>query len=131
MEMTKEEAGKKTILLAEDDIFIGDIFETKLAVSGFQVVKVDNGEQVIQKLEEGVRPNLMLLDLRMPKLDGFGVLEKISQNEEWKTVPVVVLTNLSEDEDIDKCMKMGAVDFLVKSFFTPSEIMDKIEKHIQ
>ncbi|MCK4635819.1 MAG: response regulator [Candidatus Moranbacteria bacterium] len=128
--MNKEQASKKTILLVEDDIFIGDIFETKISISGFNVVKADNGKQAIEKLEEGLKPNLMLLDLRMPEMDGFTVLEKLNEKEEWKEIPVVVLTNFSGEDDIDRCMKMGAKDYLVKSFFTPAEVMEKVEKYI-
>ncbi len=128
--MDKEQASKKTVLLVEDDVFIGDIFETKIGVSGFNVVKADNGKQAIKKLEEGLIPNLMLLDLRMPELDGFGVLEKLNENEEWKKIPVVVLTNFSGDDDMERCKKLGAKDYLVKSFFTPAEVLEKVEKYI-
>lgn len=128
--MTKEEAGTKTILLVEDDMFIGDIFETKIRISGFNVVKANNGKEAIEKLEEGLKPNLMLLDLRMPELDGFGVLEIMHKNEEWSKIPVVVLTNFSGEDDIERCKEMGAKDYLVKSFFTPAEVMEKVEKYL-
>lgn len=128
--MNKEQVSKKTVLLVEDDVFIGDIFETKIGISGFNVVKADNGNQAIQALEKGLKPNLMLLDLRMPELDGFGVLEKLNENEEWKEIPVVVLTNFSGDDDMERCKKLGAKDYLVKSFFTPAEVLEKVEKYI-
>lgn len=128
--MDKEQASQKKILLVEDDVFIGDIFETKLDASGFYVVKADNGKKAIKKLEEGLEPNLILLDLRMPELDGFGVLEKINANDNWKKFPVVVLTNFSGEDDVEKCMSLGAKDYLVKSFFTPAEVLEKVEKHI-
>lgn len=128
--MTKEEAGKKTVLLAEDDMFIGDIFETKIRLSGFNIVKANNGKEAIQKLEGGLKPNLMLLDLRMPEMDGFKVLEMMHSHPEWNQIPVVVLTNFSGDDDIEKCKELGAKDYLVKSFFTPAEVMEKVEKYI-
>lgn len=128
--MNKEQASQKKILLVEDDVFIGDIFETKLDTVGFNVIKADNGRLAIEKLENGLEPNLILLDLRMPEMDGFTVLEKIGNNEDWKKFPVVVLTNFSGEDDIEKCMSLGAKDYLVKSFFTPAEVLEKVEKYI-
>ncbi len=128
--MNKKQASEKKILLVEDDPFIGDIFETKLDASGFDVLKADNGRIAIDKLKEGFVPNLILLDLRMPELDGFGFLEEVNKNEEWKKFPIVVLTNFSGEDDIERCKEMGAKDYLVKSFFTPAEVMEKIEKYI-
>jgi CheY-like chemotaxis protein len=128
--MTEENANKKLIMIAEDDAFIGDIYEMKLKGAGYEVVLASNGRDAIEKLEDGVRPNIMLLDIVMPYMDGFDVLEAMTQRDEWKDIPVVLLTNLSQKEDVEKGMSLGAKDYLIKSHFTPTEVLKKVEKYI-
>ncbi|XLQ20406.1 MAG: PleD family two-component system response regulator [Candidatus Moraniibacteriota bacterium] len=128
--MNQESEDKKTIMIAEDDAFIGDIYEVKLKDAGYNVILANNGREAIEKLEEGVRPNILLLDIVMPYMDGFDVLEAINNNEEWKKIPVVLLTNLSQKEDVDKGINLGAKDFLIKSHFTPTEVLAKVEKYM-
>jgi CheY-like chemotaxis protein len=129
--MTEEaQQEKKTIMIAEDDVFIGDIYEVKLKDAGYNVVLANNGREAIEKLESGIKPHIMLLDIVMPYMDGFDVLEAINQREEWKTIPVVLLTNLSQKEDVDRGMALGEKDFLIKSHFTPSEVLAKVQKYM-
>lgn len=129
--MTQEEQKeKKTIMIAEDDAFIGDIYEVKLKDAGYDVILASNGRDVIEKLESGVEPHIMLLDIVMPYMDGFDVLEALKNREEWKKIPVVLLTNLSQKEDVDKGMSLGAKDYLIKSHFTPTEVLAKVEKYM-
>ncbi|PID52654.1 MAG: response regulator [Candidatus Moraniibacteriota bacterium] len=129
--MTQEEQNeKKMIMIAEDDAFIGDIYEVKLKDAGFDVVLANNGRDAIEKLESGVRPHIILLDIVMPYMDGFDVLEAINNREEWKEIPIVLLTNLSQKEDVDRGMSLGAKDYLIKSHFTPTEVLSKVEKYI-
>ena len=128
--MNQESEDKKTIMIAEDDAFIGDIYEVKLKDAGYNVILANNGREAIEKLESGVRPNILLLDIVMPYMDGFDVLEAINNNEEWKKIPVVLLTNLSQKEDVDKGINLGAKDFLIKSHFTPTEVLSKVEKYM-
>lgn len=129
--MTQEESGeKKTIMIAEDDAFIGDIYEVKLKNAGYNVILASNGRDAIEKLEEGVRPHILLLDIVMPYMDGFDVLEALNNREEWKAIPVVLLTNLSQKEDVDKGLALGAKDYLIKSHFTPTEVLSKVEKYM-
>ncbi len=129
--MTQEEQNdKKIIMIAEDDAFIGDIYEVKLKDAGFDVVLANNGRDAIEKLESGIRPHIILLDIVMPYMDGFDVLEAINNKDEWKDIPVVLLTNLSQKEDVDRGMALGAKDYLIKSHFTPSEVLSKVQKHI-
>ncbi len=119
------------ILVAEDDIFISDIYDVKLTSAGYRVEIAHNGKEAIEKLQAGVRPNLMLLDIVMPYVDGFGVLEEFSKHPEWSDIPIVLLTNLSQKEDIDRAISLGARDYLIKSHFTPSEVLSKVEKYIR
>lgn len=129
--MTQEEQkDKKTIMIAEDDAFIGDIYEVKLKDAGYDVILASNGRDVIEKLESGAKPHIMLLDIVMPYMDGFDVLEALNNREEWKVIPVVLLTNLSQKEDVDRGMALGAKDYLIKSHFTPTEVLSKVEKYM-
>ena len=118
---------KKRIMIVEDDMFVMDIYHTKLKQVGFDVIAASNGLEALKILkEEKVVPDLILLDIIMPYLNGLEVLEEISKDEALKTIPVILLTNLSQKEEIDKGMSLGAKDFLIKSHFTPSEVMKKV-----
>jgi len=128
--MTQEKKSEKIIMIAEDDAFIGDIYEVKLKDAGYDVILASNGRDAIEKLEEGAKPNILLLDIVMPYMDGFDVLEALGKRDEWKDLPVVLLTNLSQKDDIDRGIKLGAKDFLIKSHFTPTEVLAKVQKYI-
>ncbi len=128
--MTQEESEKKTIMIAEDDAFIGDIYEVKLKDAGYNVILASNGRDAIEKLEDGAKPDILLLDIVMPYMDGFDVLEALGNKKEWKEIPVVLLTNLSQKEDVERGMALGAKDFLIKSHFTPSEVLAKVQKYM-
>lgn len=118
---------KKTIMVVEDDIFVMDIYRTKLTQSGFNVISAKDGLEAMKKLQEEKQiPDLILLDILMPYLGGLEVLEKISKDDELKSIPVILLTNLSQKREIDKGIELGAKDFLIKSHFTPSEVLEKI-----
>ncbi|MFH0969466.1 MAG: response regulator [Patescibacteria group bacterium] len=117
---------KKTILLVEDDSFVSDIYQTKISAEGFDIVLAENGLEAMKKLEEKV-PDLILLDIVMPYMDGIEVLKKIKAEEKLKKIPVILLTNLSEKEKIEEALEMGADDYLIKSHFTPSEVIEKVK----
>jgi DNA-binding response OmpR family regulator len=123
--MEQSMQGKK-ILLVEDDAFINDIYQTKLKESGFEVIVSEDGLNALKKMEDGLTPDLILLDVMMPYLDGMEFLKKIRAKEEWKAIPVILLTNLFHKENIDEGMDLGANDYLIKSHFTPSEVLEKI-----
>ncbi|MCX6765719.1 MAG: response regulator [Candidatus Moranbacteria bacterium] len=116
---------KKTILLVEDDAFVTDIYHTKLEQEGFAIMVAENGMEAIKRLEEQL-PDLILLDIIMPYMDGIEVLKKIKEKKEWKNIPVILLTNLSEKEKVEEGLGIGASDYLIKSHFTPSEVVGKI-----
>lgn len=117
---------KKTILLVEDDVFVSDIYQTKISSEGYEVVLAENGLEAIKKLEKFI-PNLILLDIVMPYMDGMETLRKIKSEEKWKKIPIILLTNLSDKEKIEEAMGVGADDFLIKSHFTPSEVISKVK----
>lgn len=117
---------KKTILLVEDDAFVGDIYQTKLGQVGFTVILAENGLEAMKSLGKE-KIDLILLDIVMPYMDGMEVLKKLKENEKWKNIPVILLTNLSEKEKVEEGVRMGANDYLIKSHFTPSEVVTKVK----
>lgn len=116
---------KKKIMLVEDDAFIGDIYSVKLKNAGFEAIATENGLEAMKLLEKDA-PDLVLLDITMPYMDGTEVLKKMKENERWKKIPVVILSNISEKEKVDEALESGADDYILKSHFTPSEVMEKI-----
>ena len=125
------DATKKTIMIVEDDTFVMDIYETKIAKDGMNVISANNGMEAIKKLEEGAKPDLILLDILMPNMNGLEFLKKVKEDENLKNIPIVLLTNLSQKEEIQEGIGLGAKDYLIKSHFTPSEVMEKINKYLQ
>ena len=117
---------KKTILLVEDDAFVSDIYHTKLTEEGYEVIIAENGLEAMKKLGE-IAPDLILLDIVMPYMDGLEVLNKLKADEKWKQIPVILLTNLSQKEEVEEGLKSGANDYLIKSHFTPSEVVTKVK----
>jgi DNA-binding response OmpR family regulator len=123
---------KKTIMVVEDDSFVLDIYQTKLTQENFNVISATNGLEAMKKLEEEkTKPDLMLLDIVMPYMDGLEVLRKIKNNDKLKDIPVILLTNLSQKEKVDEGLFLGANDYLIKSHFTPSEVLEKINSYIK
>ena len=117
----------KTILLVEDDQFLVDIYLTKLKEAGFLVETSADGEDCLKKLKEK-KFDLLVLDLVLPKLDGREVLRIIKEDPELKTIPVIVLSNLGQKEEVEKEIKAGAAQYLIKAHFTPSEVANEIKK---
>ncbi len=115
------------ILLVEDDPFLIDIYSAKLKKAGFSVEVVSNGEMVLGKAKE-IKPDLILLDIVLPNMDGWEILRAIRNNSETKEIKVIILSNLSEKEDVEKGLKFGASKYLIKSHYTPSEVVNEIKK---
>ena len=116
-----------TILIIEDDRMLRELLSQKLSKEDYEISSAIDGEEGLKKVKE-IKPNLILLDLILPGMDGFGVLEQIKQDPELEKIPVVILSNLGQQEEIDRGLKLGATDFLVKANFTLSEIIEKIKK---
>ena len=127
-EKNKKQADvKKRVLIIEDDEFLAGIYTTKLDLEGFDVFHAADGEAGI-KLAKKAKPDLILLDILMPKMDGFEVLKALKKDPATKDTPTVMLTNLGQKEDVDKGLELGAVDYLLKAHFVPSETVSKIKK---
>ena len=114
-----------TILLVEDDAFFQKFYATKIKEAGMSVETAGNGEEALAKLQT-LRPDLLLLDLIMPKVDGFQVLQSMSQNESLKTIPVLVFSTLGQEKDIERAKSLGAKDFVNKSFFDFDSLHSKM-----
>lgn len=114
------------ILIVEDDKFLRDLMSQKLSKEGFSVKEAFDGEEGL-KLALDDPPDLILLDLILPRIDGFGVLERIKKEQKLSHLPVLILSNLGQKEDVQRAMSMGAQDFLIKSNFTLGEIVEKIK----
>jgi DNA-binding response OmpR family regulator len=115
------------VLLVEDDVFLANIYKTKFEMEGFKVTVAGDGEVGLQAAKKK-DPDVILLDILLPKLDGFAVLEKLKADDGTKNVPVILLTNLGQKDDVDKGLALGAADYLIKAHFKPSETLDKVKK---
>jgi len=119
----------RKILVAEDDKFLLNIYKTKLTKEGFEVVTAEDGEEVIEKLND-TKYDLLILDLMMPKKDGFQVLEYIKSKKILKDTPIIIASNLGQKEDIDRALALGAQDYIIKSQTPLSELMTKINTYL-
>ncbi len=115
----------KKILIIEDDKFLRKLICLKLTHEGYEISEAIDGEQGIKSVEKE-KPDLVLLDLILPGIDGFEVLAKMKTNPILSKIPVIIFSNLGQKEDIEKGLKMGANDYLIKAHFTPDEIIAKI-----
>lgn len=120
----------KTILIIEDDKFLRELIAQKILKEGYNVSEALDGEEGMKKIKEE-KPDLILLDLILPGIDGFEILSKIKEDPSLSSIPVIILSNLGQREDVEKGMKLGAIDYLIKAHFTPGEIIDKIKTSLK
>lgn len=118
------------IVVVEDDKFLRDLMSQKLGDTPHEIYTAADGEEGMEKIREQ-KPDLILLDLILPGVNGFEVLEQLKQEEELSQIPVVVLSNLGQENDIEKAKRLGAEDYMVKAHFTLEEIISKIEKYVK
>jgi len=120
----------KTILIIEDDNFLQGLEATKLKKEGYNILTAANGTEAFKIIDGTEKVDLVLLDLLLPDIDGFMILEKIRQNKALLTIPVIVFSNLSEEKDVSRATQLGASEFMIKSNFTLDEISKKIKELI-
>ncbi len=120
---------KSKVLIAEDDIFLAGIYSKKFSNEGYDVVVVPDGKKALAMIKQK-KPNIILLDIMLPVMDGFEVLKRIRGDKAVGDIPVILLTNLSDQCGIKRGYDLGIKDYVIKSFFTPSEVVDKIRKYI-
>jgi len=117
------------ILIIEDDPLLVKMYKTKLTMEGFQVLEAEDGQMGLKMaLEKTV--NLILLDIMMPKMSGIDLLQALRQNPKGKNIPVIVMSNLIDQEKFKKAQELGVKDFLVKSNLTPSQVVTKIRQYL-
>ncbi|TSC85714.1 MAG: hypothetical protein G01um101416_828 [Microgenomates group bacterium Gr01-1014_16] len=119
----------KKILVAEDDKFLAAAYKAKLGKLGWEVRVAGDGAEALEILGEFV-PDAILLDLVMPRMDGFAVLVELKKNPAWAKIPVLVASNLGQKEDIDRSRELGAVGYVVKADLSIDELVRKIEEAI-
>ncbi len=120
----------KKILFVEDESALQKTFGDILKREGYEVVSAMDGELGL-KLAKSKKPDLILLDLILPKMDGFGVLEKIKEDPETKEIPVIILTNIGRMEEISRALELGAKTYLVKANYTLQEVVEKVKKALE
>lgn len=119
----------KKILLVEDDDNLANVYQTRLLAEGFDVRRVPNGEDALAAAIE-YKPNLILLDVMMPKVSGFDVLDILRNTPETASVKVIMLTALSQDSDKERADSLGADEYLVKSQVVIADVVDRIKQHL-
>jgi len=115
-----------SILIVEDDKFLRELLVRKLEEERFEALTAVDGKEGLKEIEEK-QPALILLDLVLPGIDGFEILKRIKGNAETSKIPVIILSNLGQSEEVEKGLRLGANDYLIKAHFTPDEIIKKIK----
>lgn len=117
----------KRILIIEDDSFLRELISRKLTQEGYEVIEALDGEEGLKKTVEE-KPNMVLLDLILPSIDGFEVLAQIKKDAALAAIPVLILSNLGQKDEVERGLQLGAKDYMVKANFTPTEIIAKIKE---
>ena len=119
----------KKILLVEDEEIMIDLLQRKLTQEGYEISVARNGEEGL-KIMKKIKPDLVLLDIIMPKMGGFEVMEEMAKDKELKKIPVIVISNSGQPVELDRAQKLGAKDWLIKTEFDPQEVVNKVKKQI-
>lgn len=119
----------KKLIVIEDDIFLARVYQAQLQEKGLEVTILETGEKAYDTVKS-TKPDLIILDLILPLKNGFNVLEEIKKDKETSTIPVIVLTNLSQPSDINKVQKLGANEYIIKTDVTFKDVMSLIDKYL-
>ena len=117
---------KRKILIVDDDTFLLDMYAFKFSQHNFEVYTASGGLQVIEKLKDGFKPDIILMDIIMPEMDGFEMLEKINKDNLSPNSTKIILSNKSQQADIDKGNSLGASGYIVKANSTPQEVIEQV-----
>lgn len=120
----------KKIIIAEDEPILIEMYKLYFERAGYEVLKADNGRECIDFVKKE-KPDIILLDILMPKLDGWEVLKQLKTDPETKQIPILVFSNLGQTQEVQKGLDLGADDYVVKSNVTPKELLEKVEGMIR
>jgi CheY-like chemotaxis protein len=117
----------KKILVVEDDVVLRDVLKEKLLQKGYDVSSVEDGEQAMRFMSE-TKPDLILLDILMPRKSGMEVMEEMNQDPSLKEIPIIVISNSGQPVEVQRAKELGAKEFLIKAVFDPNEVLEKVAK---
>lgn len=119
----------KKILIIEDEEIILSLLEKKLSREGYEVSSAGDGQEGLKMMRE-LSPDLILLDIIMPRMGGFEVMEEMQKDEKLKKIPIIVVSNSGQPVEVGRAQALGAKDWLIKTVFDPQEVLDKVVKQI-
>ena len=119
----------KKILIVEDDIHVSKVFQIQLNKMGFVCLLAFDGEEAVFLLEKE-KPDLIILDLMIPKKDGFDVIQEVRKNPSFSTIPIIVVSNLGQEVDKTRALELGATEYLVKIDYPIQDIIDKVKNYL-
>ena len=126
----KKEKNKGEIIIIDDDMFLLDMYSVKFNEKGYEVIPALGSMEALDKLRDGLKPKVILLDIVMPDMDGFELLKLINTEKLAEESKIIVLSNLGQESDIEKGTSLGAHGYIVKASATPSEVVEKVEAMI-
>jgi len=125
-----QEVKKHSVLIIEDDPLLTKMYETKFVSEGFAVTKAADGEEGLKVALSG-HPDMILLDVMMPRLSGIDMLSQLRTDSWGASAPVIILSNLSQEQEGEKAKALGVKEYLVKANFTPAELVEKVRSHLK
>lgn len=123
--MNEKDTQQKKVLIVDDDEFLLEMYALKFKEVGFKVEIAETGREAVDKVDE-FAPDIILLDIVLPEMDGFEVLQEIKHNKKVPNSLIVMLTNLGQKDDTERSIRLGADDYIIKAHFTPSEVVEKV-----
>lgn len=122
---------KNIVFVVEDDVFLVKAYQIKLEKEGVEVWTANDGKEALSYLERKEVPSVVMLDLMLPHMSGFDILAHIRKNEQWKNVPVIILTNLGQPQDMERCKELGVADYIVKANTKINDVIMKVREYLK
>ena len=119
---------KKILIIEDEEVLLG-LLQERLVQEGYQVDIAKDGQEGLEKIRK-FKPDLILLDIVMPKMGGFEVMEEVNKDEELKIIPIIIVSNSGQPVELERAKKLGVKDWLIKTDFDPQEVIDKVKKQL-